>query len=122
MSRLIPSHRDSLLLEAGFLTVLVAPLNLLRWRSAFRQHDAVTFWLVRWLLFRLTFGSGVAKLASHCPSWWGLTGETGEPLMTHNCTVQCILNKNINATISMIFTELVYIWKSVDLINKFISP
>uniref|UniRef100_A0A8C7F9H0 Lipase maturation factor n=1 Tax=Oncorhynchus kisutch TaxID=8019 RepID=A0A8C7F9H0_ONCKI len=64
---------DSLLLEAGFLTVLVAPLNLLRWRSAFRQHDAVTFWLVRWLLFRLTFGSGVAKLASHCPSWWGLT-------------------------------------------------
>uniref|UniRef100_A0A4W5JPN2 Lipase maturation factor n=1 Tax=Hucho hucho TaxID=62062 RepID=A0A4W5JPN2_9TELE len=64
---------DSLLLEAGFLTVLVAPLNLLRWRSAFRQHDAVTFWLARWLLFRLTFGSGVAKLASHCPSWWGLT-------------------------------------------------
>uniref|UniRef100_A0A8C8EWR5 Lipase maturation factor n=1 Tax=Oncorhynchus tshawytscha TaxID=74940 RepID=A0A8C8EWR5_ONCTS len=64
---------DSLLLEAGFLTVLVAPLNLLRWRSAFRQHDAVTFWLVRWLLFRLTFGSGVAKLSSHCPSWWGLT-------------------------------------------------
>uniref|UniRef100_A0A674E449 Lipase maturation factor n=1 Tax=Salmo trutta TaxID=8032 RepID=A0A674E449_SALTR len=63
---------DSLLLEAGFLTVLVAPLNLLR-SSAFRQHDAVTFWLARWLLFRLTFGSGVAKLASHCPSWWGLT-------------------------------------------------
>ncbi|XP_014008609.1 lipase maturation factor 2 [Salmo salar] len=63
---------DSLLLEAGFLTVLVAPLNLLRC-SAFRQHDAVTFWLARWLLFRLTFGSGVAKLASHCPSWWGLT-------------------------------------------------
>ncbi|CAB1345817.1 unnamed protein product [Coregonus sp. 'balchen'] len=64
---------DSLLLEAGFLTVLVAPLNLLRWRSAFRQHDTVTFWLARWLLFRLTFCSGVAKLASHCPSWWGLT-------------------------------------------------
>lgn len=64
---------DGLLLEAGFLTVLIAPLNLLRWRSSFRHHDAVTFWLARWLLFRLTFGSGVAKLASHCPSWWGLT-------------------------------------------------
>uniref|UniRef100_A0A8C7G5Z9 Lipase maturation factor n=1 Tax=Oncorhynchus kisutch TaxID=8019 RepID=A0A8C7G5Z9_ONCKI len=63
---------DSLLLEAGFLTVLVAPLNLLRC-ATFRHHDAVTFWLARWLLFRLTFGSGVAKLASHCPSWWGLT-------------------------------------------------
>uniref|UniRef100_A0AAZ3QDT7 Lipase maturation factor n=1 Tax=Oncorhynchus tshawytscha TaxID=74940 RepID=A0AAZ3QDT7_ONCTS len=63
---------DSLLLEAGFLTALVAPLNLLRC-ATFRHHDAVTFWLARWLLFRLTFGSGVAKLASHCPSWWGLT-------------------------------------------------
>ncbi|XP_056131943.1 lipase maturation factor 2-like [Lampris incognitus] len=64
---------DSLLLEAGFVTVFIAPLNLLRWRSSFRHHDAVTFWLARWLLFRLTFGSGVAKLASHSPSWWNLT-------------------------------------------------
>ncbi|KAM4614662.1 lipase maturation factor 2b [Polymixia lowei] len=64
---------DSLLLEAGFLTVLIAPLNLLRSHSSFRHHDAVTFWLARWLLFRFTFGSGVAKLASHSPSWWGLT-------------------------------------------------
>ncbi|XP_012988597.1 lipase maturation factor 2b isoform X2 [Esox lucius] len=66
-------HWDSLLLEAGFLAVLIAPLNLLRRRSVFRHHDAMTFWLVRWLLFRVTFGSGVAKLANHCPSWWGLT-------------------------------------------------
>ncbi|XP_046872249.1 lipase maturation factor 2-like [Hypomesus transpacificus] len=64
---------DGLLLEAGFLTVLIAPLHLLRRRSASNHHDAVTFWLARWLLFRLMFGSGVAKLASHCPSWWGLT-------------------------------------------------
>ncbi|KAM6984715.1 lipase maturation factor 2b [Aplochiton taeniatus] len=64
---------DTLLLEAGFLTILIAPLNLFRRRPAVRHHDALTFWLARWLLFRLTFGSGVAKLASHCPSWWGLT-------------------------------------------------
>lgn len=64
---------DNLLLEVGFLAVLIAPLNLFRRRHAIRHHDALTFWLVRWLLFRLTFGSGVAKLASHCPSWWGLT-------------------------------------------------
>lgn len=70
--------RDSLLLEAGFLGVLVAPLRLFRWRSAaWRPHDGVTFWLVRWLLFRLMFASGVVKLTSRCPTWWGLTGEGG---------------------------------------------
>lgn len=69
-------HRDSLLLEAGFLAVLVAPLHLLKWRStAWRAHDGITFWLVRWLLFRLMFASGVVKLTSRCPTWWGLTGE-----------------------------------------------
>lgn len=69
-------RRDSLLLEAGFLAVLVAPLRLLKWRStAWRAHDGVTFWLVRWLLFRLMFASGVVKLTSRCPTWWGLTGE-----------------------------------------------
>ncbi|NXR90485.1 LMF2 factor, partial [Hypocryptadius cinnamomeus] len=65
---------DSLLLEAGFLAVLVAPLRLLRRGSpAWRPHDAVTFWAVRWLLFRLMFASGVVKLTSRCPTWWGLT-------------------------------------------------
>lgn len=71
-----PPLRDSLLLEAGFLAVLVAPLRLLRWGSpAWRPHDSVTFWGVRWLLFRLMFASGVVKLSSRCPTWWGLTGE-----------------------------------------------
>ncbi|NXA57538.1 LMF2 factor, partial [Nothocercus julius] len=71
---------DSLLLEAGFLAVLVAPLHLLKWRStAWRPHDAVTFWLVRWLLFRLMFASGVVKLTSRCPTWWGLTGGRAAP-------------------------------------------
>lgn len=68
--------RDSLLLETGFLAVLVAPLHLLKWRStAWRPHDSITFWLMRWLLFRLMFASGVVKLTSRCPTWWGLTGE-----------------------------------------------
>lgn len=56
--------------------MLVAPLRLFKWRStAWRPHDSVTFWLVRWLLFRLMFASGVVKLTSRCPTWWGLTGE-----------------------------------------------
>ncbi|NWQ89994.1 LMF2 factor, partial [Burhinus bistriatus] len=75
----------SLLLEAGFLAVLVAPLRLLKWRStAWRPHDSVTFWLVRWLLFRLMFASGVVKLTSRCPTWWGLTA------LTYHYETQCI--------------------------------
>lgn len=38
-------------------------------------HEGLPFWLVRWLLFRLMFASGVVKLTSRCPAWWGLTGE-----------------------------------------------
>lgn len=36
-------------------------------------HDNITLWLVRWLGFRLMFASGVVKLTSGCPTWWGLT-------------------------------------------------
>ncbi|XP_062851022.1 lipase maturation factor 2b [Trichomycterus rosablanca] len=63
------SEWDNLLLEAGFLALLVAPFL----RRSSSTHDAVTFWLVRWLLFRLVFSTGVSKLASKDPSWWDLT-------------------------------------------------
>ncbi|NXY88352.1 LMF2 factor, partial [Alcedo cyanopectus] len=81
-----PPPRDSLLLETGLLAVLVAPLRVPwggRWvpRGA---HAAGTFWLVRWLLFRLMFGSGVGKLSSRCPAWWGLTA------LNHHYQTQCI--------------------------------
>lgn len=76
---------DSLLLETGFLTILVAPLNLFRWRSTTtKYHDQITFWLVRWLFFRLMFASGVVKLTSRCPTWWGLTA------LTYHYESQCI--------------------------------
>ncbi|KAM9582383.1 lipase maturation factor 2 isoform 2-T2 [Guaruba guarouba] len=76
---------DSLLLEAGFLAVLVAPLHLLSGGApAWRPHDGVTFWLMRWLLFRLMFASGVVKLTSRCPTWWGLTA------LTYHYETQCI--------------------------------
>lgn len=67
--------RDNLLLETGFLCVLVAPLTAVRGSRGVREHDRVTFWLVRWLLFRLMFASGVVKLTSRCHTWWGLTGR-----------------------------------------------
>ncbi|XP_072241861.1 lipase maturation factor 2a [Leuresthes tenuis] len=75
---------DNLLLETGFLCILVAPLTLIRGPRAVREHDRVTFWLIRWLLFRLMFASGVVKLTSRCPTWWGLTA------LTYHYETQCI--------------------------------
>lgn len=75
---------DNLLLETGFLCVLVAPLTLIRGSRGVREHDRVTFWLIRWLLFRLMFASGVVKLTSRCPTWWGLTA------LTYHYETQCI--------------------------------
>jgi len=70
--------RDVLLLEAGFVTILVAPLNFFGLHDAVWHHchDNIAMLLVRWLLFRLTFASGVAKLTSSSESWWKLTGQS----------------------------------------------
>ncbi len=71
---------DILLLEAGFLAIFLAP-----WRSiipAWKLRPASALaasppkaivWLLRWLLFRLTFSSGCVKLLSHDPTWRNLT-------------------------------------------------
>ncbi|KAG9340033.1 hypothetical protein JZ751_022144 [Albula glossodonta] len=67
---------DNLLLETGFLTVLIAPMSLLRGGPPSRHHDSITFWLARWLLFRLMFASGVciptplAWYAHQLPIWF----------------------------------------------------
>jgi predicted DCC family thiol-disulfide oxidoreductase YuxK len=47
---------DALLLEAGFLAILLG-------------YAPIVIWLYRWLLFRLIFLSGAVKLASGDPSW-----------------------------------------------------
>ncbi|HEY2772414.1 MAG TPA: lipase maturation factor family protein, partial [Candidatus Binatia bacterium] len=64
---------DILLLEAGFLAIFLAPL---RWRSHVEfdpEPPVVVIWMFRWLLFRLMFSSGMVKLLSDDPTWWGLT-------------------------------------------------
>ncbi|XP_072452511.1 lipase maturation factor 2 [Notamacropus eugenii] len=76
---------DNLLLETGFLAVLVAPV----WPPRDKEtgappHADVPFWLIRWLLFRLMFASGVVKLTSRCPAWWGLTA------LTYHYETQCL--------------------------------
>jgi hypothetical protein len=64
---------DVLLLEAGFLAILFAPVGLFPARSGEAQPSLIVLWLLRWLLFRLTLGSGLVKLASGDPTWRHLT-------------------------------------------------
>ena len=60
---------DSLLLEAGLLAILLAPWGA--WLGRARDEPwPWSIWLVRWLVFRLMFLSGVVKLASGDPAWW----------------------------------------------------
>jgi predicted DCC family thiol-disulfide oxidoreductase YuxK len=52
---------DTFLLETGFIAVLLS----------FAQRPGI--WLLRWLLFRFMFMSGVVKLLSGDPHWWDLS-------------------------------------------------
>jgi predicted DCC family thiol-disulfide oxidoreductase YuxK len=52
---------DSFLLEGGFLALLMS----------FSPVPGI--WLLRWLLFRFLFMSGVVKLLSGDPNWWNLS-------------------------------------------------
>ncbi len=63
---------DSLLLETGFLAILLAPHGLRLARAKAPPSPAVLF-LLRWLLFRLMFASGYVKLASGDETWRSLS-------------------------------------------------
>jgi predicted DCC family thiol-disulfide oxidoreductase YuxK len=52
---------DTFLLETGFLSLLLS----------FARAPGI--WLLRWLLFRFMFMSGVVKLLSGDPHWWNLS-------------------------------------------------
>ena len=52
---------DTFLLESGFLALLMT----------FARGQGI--WLLRWLLFRFMFMSGVVKLSSGDPNWWNLS-------------------------------------------------
>src|SRR5580765_4108820 len=63
---------DALLLETGFLALFVAPPG---WRCRVPCRPAppgFALFLIRFLLFRLMFSSGIVKLASGDPTWWRL--------------------------------------------------
>ena len=63
---------DTLLLETGFLAIFFAPRQLLL-RSNVRPPSTLSIWLLRWLLFRFMFESGIVKLLSGDPNWKNLT-------------------------------------------------
>jgi predicted DCC family thiol-disulfide oxidoreductase YuxK len=63
---------DALLLEVGFLAIFLAPLRLRLGREP-ESYSRVFLLLLRWLLFRLMFSSGVVKLSSGDAAWRGLT-------------------------------------------------
>jgi hypothetical protein len=81
----LPFQWDGLLLEAGFLSIFFAPLQL-RIRSPLfsnfrakrnvvpdRPPSRLVLFLVSWLLFRVMFLSGLGKFFGGDPTWTGLT-------------------------------------------------
>ena len=69
---------DNLLLESGFLAIFLAPGHLLPCRPAAARARAaepprLLLFLFRWLLFRLLFESGLAKLLTGDPAWRDLS-------------------------------------------------
>jgi lipase maturation factor 1 len=64
---------DALLLEAGFLAIFFAPAALLPGRGVGAPVPAIVLLLLWWLLFRLSFQSGLVKLTWGDSTWHDLT-------------------------------------------------
>lgn len=62
---------DILLLETGFIAIFLAPPFSRHTKSS--QPSTPALWMLRWLLFRLMFSSGVVKLLSGDENWRNLT-------------------------------------------------
>jgi lipase maturation factor 1 len=67
---------DNLLLEAGFLAIFFAPLQMLPRPSRESPPSRIVLWLLRLLLFKLMYSSGCVKLLSGDPNWRNLTALT----------------------------------------------
>ncbi|MCZ6699651.1 MAG: lipase maturation factor family protein, partial [Planctomycetota bacterium] len=67
---------DGLLLEVGFLAIFLAPWTLRPTLGTEPAASRLVLWLLRWLLFRLMFASGIVKLLSADPVWWDLSAVT----------------------------------------------
>jgi predicted DCC family thiol-disulfide oxidoreductase YuxK len=69
---------DVLLLEAGFIALMLAPWTHLRPRRPRDEPNppTVVIWLSRLLLFKLMFSSGLTKLTWSDPTWLDLSALT----------------------------------------------
>jgi lipase maturation factor 1 len=64
---------DGMLLEAGFISLFLAPSGWWpRWGSSDPPSRASRY-LLLWLMFRIYFESGIAKILGHDPEWRDLT-------------------------------------------------
>ena len=64
---------DNLLLEAGLLLIFLFPRPLSHQFKPTLRPSVIIIWLLRWLLFRLMFESGMVKLLSGDVNWAHLT-------------------------------------------------
>jgi predicted DCC family thiol-disulfide oxidoreductase YuxK len=64
---------DNLLLEAGFLSIFLAPWQLWLRRGRDSPVSRAGLFLLKFLLFKLMLMSGVVKLTSGDDCWWNLT-------------------------------------------------
>jgi hypothetical protein len=67
---------DALLLETGLLAIPLASFARRHRASEAIDPPPIARWLIWWLIFRFTFGSGFVKLASGDPSWSSLDALT----------------------------------------------
>jgi hypothetical protein len=64
---------DGMLLEAGFLSLFLAPSGIFPGCGAKQPPARATMFLLLWEWFRIYFESGVVKLESGDPTWRNLT-------------------------------------------------
>ena len=64
---------DGMLLEAGFLSLFLAPAGVLPGWGERQMGSRAAMFLLLWEWFRIYFESGVVKLASGDPTWRNLT-------------------------------------------------
>ncbi|NIP37983.1 MAG: lipase maturation factor family protein [Candidatus Dadabacteria bacterium] len=64
---------DILLLEAGFLTILISPFKLLSTPKGNTSPNILLIFLFKLLLFKLMFSSGIGKILSGEQTWRNLT-------------------------------------------------
>ncbi|KAJ6633328.1 Lipase maturation factor 2 [Pseudolycoriella hygida] len=113
VAQLFSNDTDYLLLEAGFILIMLAPMTRPNQAS---PSDKIWFVVLRWLLMRYIFATGASKFISRCPYWCNFTAlhhyfetmplPTNFAWIAHNYLASWLKLTNIIANLS----ELGCIW------------